>query len=303
MVTLPKDEGGLGVLNLSVQNESLLMKHLHKFFNKAQILWVQLVWDKYYAGGKLLIQSLNFRGSFWWRDNLKILTQFKGIAMVTNMDGKSCFLWLDMWNDMIHREAFPKLFSFAKNQSISISVATSTQHFHELFHLPLSPEAFARFQTLSTSVQNLSLQATPDQWSYIWGSVLFSSSMTYKKLIGHRHIHAAFKWIWKSSCQIKKKFFFWLILQDRLSTRALLRKRNMALPDYHCVLCNLGIDEDLLHLLFHCPFSLACWYSLQLTIPNSQDVGYIVESLKSSIAVALLYGNPGNYVLVNLDNA
>jgi hypothetical protein len=64
MVTLPKDEGGLGVLNLSVQNESLLMKHLHKFFNKAQIPWVQLVWDKYYARGKLSIQSLNFRGSF-----------------------------------------------------------------------------------------------------------------------------------------------------------------------------------------------------------------------------------------------
>lgn len=32
MVTRPKDEGGLGVLDLRTQNEALLLKHLHKFF-------------------------------------------------------------------------------------------------------------------------------------------------------------------------------------------------------------------------------------------------------------------------------
>lgn len=37
MVCLPKEEGGLGVLNLKTQNESLLLKHLHKFFNRADI--------------------------------------------------------------------------------------------------------------------------------------------------------------------------------------------------------------------------------------------------------------------------
>jgi hypothetical protein len=37
LVCLPKTEGGLGVLNLYAQNESLLLKHLHKFFNRASI--------------------------------------------------------------------------------------------------------------------------------------------------------------------------------------------------------------------------------------------------------------------------
>jgi hypothetical protein len=37
MVCSPKDEGGLGALNITVQNESLPLKHLHKFFNKASI--------------------------------------------------------------------------------------------------------------------------------------------------------------------------------------------------------------------------------------------------------------------------
>lgn len=38
-----KEQGGLGVLNIQTQNEALLIKHLHKFFNRADIPWVSLV--------------------------------------------------------------------------------------------------------------------------------------------------------------------------------------------------------------------------------------------------------------------
>jgi len=31
-----KDQGGLGVLDIKTRNEALLMKHLHKFFNKSR---------------------------------------------------------------------------------------------------------------------------------------------------------------------------------------------------------------------------------------------------------------------------
>jgi hypothetical protein len=64
LVCLPKPEGGLGVLNLTVQNESLLLKHLHKFYNRVQIPWVQLVWTKYYSRDRLPIAGATFRGSF-----------------------------------------------------------------------------------------------------------------------------------------------------------------------------------------------------------------------------------------------
>jgi len=43
LVCLPKKEGGLGVLNLRTQNEELLLKHLHKFYNKMDIPWVHLI--------------------------------------------------------------------------------------------------------------------------------------------------------------------------------------------------------------------------------------------------------------------
>jgi len=53
MVTKSKEEGGLGVLDLKAQNEALLLKNLHKFFNKADIPWVPLIWEKHYRNDKL----------------------------------------------------------------------------------------------------------------------------------------------------------------------------------------------------------------------------------------------------------
>jgi hypothetical protein len=67
----PKKEGGLGVLHLETHNEALLPKNLHKFYNKVNIPWVQLIWEKYYANGKLSNHTL--KGSFWWRDILRLL--------------------------------------------------------------------------------------------------------------------------------------------------------------------------------------------------------------------------------------
>ena len=43
LVWFPKDSGGLGVLNLSIQNESLLLKHFHKFYNRLDIPGVHLI--------------------------------------------------------------------------------------------------------------------------------------------------------------------------------------------------------------------------------------------------------------------
>lgn len=88
MVTKSKDKGGLGILDLKTQNEALLIKNLHKFFNKANILWVHLVWEKhYYTNGRLPDHVK--RGSFWWRDVLKLFDKFKGMASVLASNGST----------------------------------------------------------------------------------------------------------------------------------------------------------------------------------------------------------------------
>lgn len=39
---VPKDQGGLGIIDLRVQSEGLLLKFLHKFYNKLDLPWVKL---------------------------------------------------------------------------------------------------------------------------------------------------------------------------------------------------------------------------------------------------------------------
>jgi hypothetical protein len=75
LVTGPKKKRGLGVLKLRIQNDALLMKHLHKFFIKAHLPWVKLIWNKYYNNGR--VPGQRNKGSFWWKCVLKLLNTFK----------------------------------------------------------------------------------------------------------------------------------------------------------------------------------------------------------------------------------
>ena len=49
MVCRPKSKGGLGIVDLKLQNQGLLLKQLHKFFNRMDVPWVHLIWNSYYS--------------------------------------------------------------------------------------------------------------------------------------------------------------------------------------------------------------------------------------------------------------
>jgi hypothetical protein len=58
-----ESEWWAGVLRLETQNEALLIKFLHKFFNNSDLPWVHLVWNKYYLSCGL--PGHRNIGSFW----------------------------------------------------------------------------------------------------------------------------------------------------------------------------------------------------------------------------------------------
>lgn len=163
MVRVPKTGGGLNVINLRVQNESLLLKYLHKFYSHMDIPCVQLVWRKYYAANRLPALQGPQRGSFWWRDVLKLLQQFKGISVISLQNGATCLHWHDLWEGNIWSQTFPELFSFCKNSNITFQSAIQAQHFQDLFHLPLSR---GPCPILETFLDASELQPE-DIWTYI----------------------------------------------------------------------------------------------------------------------------------------
>jgi hypothetical protein len=67
----PKDQGGLGVLNLDVQNKALLLKNLEFFYNNLDIPWVNLIRDTYYDEDRP--PGIKLEGSFWSKAHLKLI--------------------------------------------------------------------------------------------------------------------------------------------------------------------------------------------------------------------------------------
>jgi hypothetical protein len=86
LVMKPKDRGGLGVFNLTLQNEALLLKQLDKFYKKKDVQWVRLIWNKYYQEGVPHLRCE--KGSFWWKDILRLHTSFRGIAICSPNKGE-----------------------------------------------------------------------------------------------------------------------------------------------------------------------------------------------------------------------
>jgi hypothetical protein len=92
----PKDQGGLGIIDIHMHNEALLMKFLDKFYNMADLPWVILTWSKFYSNEHTPPQSRSPVGSFWWKDILKLFEKFQNFAKCTPNRGNSMLSWSDI---------------------------------------------------------------------------------------------------------------------------------------------------------------------------------------------------------------
>jgi hypothetical protein len=89
------------------------------------------------------------KGSFWWRDILRLLEKFKGLATVTIDKGDTCFLWHDLCEGLVHSQVLPEFFSFAKAKNISVSKDKEVSDIGILLNLPISAEAFVQLLSLT----------------------------------------------------------------------------------------------------------------------------------------------------------
>jgi hypothetical protein len=103
-ITQRKVSGGLGVIRLETQNDALLLKFFHKFFNSYDLPWVNIIWNNYYTPGGL--PGHRRIGSFWWKSMLKLLHNFKGLAHPIIGNGRSILFWEDQWNKSIPSQQY-----------------------------------------------------------------------------------------------------------------------------------------------------------------------------------------------------
>jgi hypothetical protein len=81
-------------------------------------------------------------------------------------------------------------------------------------------------------------------------------------------------WIWKSKCVPTIIFFAWLLLNDRLNTRNILRRRKKFLENYNYVMCQCNVEETLEHLFFDCSCAATRWFSLGIVWNDEAQVNH-----------------------------
>jgi hypothetical protein len=192
----------------------------------------------------------------------KITGEIQGHCNGAYSYAKSALLWKDLWDNKVRSLELPELFSFTTENRITIRQVVHELDLAHIFHLPLTEQSYQQFLHLSTELENLAFTEETDSWTYIWGSSHFSVHEAYNALAGHQPTHPVFNWLWGSKCQPKHRVFFWLLVQDKLNTRASLQNRHMELESYTCENCILQRLEVVYHLFLICNFARSCWESI-----------------------------------------
>jgi hypothetical protein len=114
---------------------------------------------------------------------------------------------------------YPHFYSYAKDKLISVKEFLSPTTVHEAFHLPLSVEAFAKYNALQDFLTGTDLTEGSDRWCYQFNKGIYSSSSFYKHQFSSLQNHLPSKMVWQSKCMSKPKFFAWLIFMTGKTQR------------------------------------------------------------------------------------
>jgi hypothetical protein len=96
IICKPKDQGGLGVLTLELQNQCLLSKWIFSLVN-SEGEWQQLIKNKYLRS-KTIIQVTRKPGdSQFWSGLMNVKEHFFNMGNFDVHDGRQTRLWEDSW--------------------------------------------------------------------------------------------------------------------------------------------------------------------------------------------------------------
>ena len=77
---------------------------------------------------------------------------YRGAMTVQVGDGSTALFWKDLWHDDILSDSHPRLYSFAKNEDVSVRELLTAPALGQNFNLPLSDQARGELHDLQTSL-------------------------------------------------------------------------------------------------------------------------------------------------------
>lgn len=94
-------------------------------------------------------------GSFLWKDILRLNVLLRGVAKCEIGNGTIICFSENLWQDGVLAQKYPRLATFAKQDSISVQEAMQAEELDTFFMLPLSVEALDELEPLHYKRKNL----------------------------------------------------------------------------------------------------------------------------------------------------
>jgi hypothetical protein len=151
VVCCPKDQGGLGIHDLSVKNTALLGKWLFKLLTKDGT-WQTLLKTKY-VGSSALSQVLWKPGdTHFWAGLMATKKHFFGLGTFTIKDGSEIRLWEDKWLGATSlREQYPALYSILHHKGDTTTKVLETSPPNVSFRRDLSGQRLVYWNALTVT--------------------------------------------------------------------------------------------------------------------------------------------------------
>jgi hypothetical protein len=269
-ICAPKEEGGLGIRNLTAINHGLILSSAWRIAEKPNSQIHSILKSKYFSDGSIWRPKPNIPKSAFWTSVLKIipLLQHNSFYQITkgNISLWStpwCTSWTRIYDDLIIQ---PGSFSYPATVSDLWLPNLKQWNIHliqSLFQQPTAATIISTHILPSNEDDILCWKLTPN------GKC--NSKSTYKTCLQALQNDGLpkpapidditlkiLKQIWKCKSMIPRvKTFIWRLLRRAIPTgdRA---SRYSSHIDRLC--CRCGIPEDDRHLFFTCSFARAAWF-------------------------------------------
>ena len=121
MVSRPKDQGRLGIINRTIMNECLLVKWIWKIFQEPDELWFKILKAKYMVENGFFASKVT-RGSQFWKGLHKGKHLFKWGSVFKVGNGKHCKFWDDCWlNNVPLKLLYDDLYKMAREPACFVA--------------------------------------------------------------------------------------------------------------------------------------------------------------------------------------
>ncbi|KAJ4820940.1 RNA-directed DNA polymerase (reverse transcriptase)-related family protein [Rhynchospora pubera] len=268
-ITTPKEQGGLGLKDLTAFNISLHMKALWAIISKSPAIWVSLVKAKYLSRATIWESQRTRKCTALWRALLGVRQVLQNNVQWQIGNGDTCSALGEPWHDMrAHyqlQNAYQRRLTVAdlinrSDGSWNTTKLIEPMGFHGALYLAIT---FPHTPLRNNYPDKLIFTTNTNGQFTLEGAYRLLSGMNAQLSPQSAQMTNLLKKIWYSEgLQPKVRLFLWKVLKCALPLDQLFVYRFGKQPQ-GCSLCGAQ-QEDVTHTLFKCDYAWQVWLSSSL---------------------------------------